>query len=555
MKTDLQKILAIERALTAPDGPFSVTEALVLGEPMQVFRNRAPSLRAFIEVSEAFGDKEYIIYDGRRITYAEHRRAVASVAKALQDRYGIGKGDRVAILSANNPEWIITFWATIALGAIAVGMNGWWVADEILYGLEDVQPKVLVGDEKRLLRVEDVSLPVPVIRIEEDFESLLRYDPAAALPATPIAEDDPACILYTSGTTARPKGVVNTHRNIVSLIGLQIFHGMRALQCRDLPPPEAPASLVTNPLFHVSGLYAGAAIALATGIKSVWMKGRFDPVEAMRLIQDEGVTNWGPMNTIAYRFVGHPRLGDYDLSSVTTVGSGGAPMSRELQERLRRAFPNAGESAALGYGLTECTALATLNFGEELKEKPYSSGRPLPTVELEIRDQEGRALDEGMDGEIHIRGPMVMLEYWRRPEETAHALLPGRWLRTGDIGRMEEGHLVINSRARDLILRGSENIYPAEIEHRLLAHPDVAEAAVVGVDHKELGQEVKAVVVPQANRDLDPEKLARWVGESLAYYKVPAHWEIRTDPLPRNALGKTMKHLLLREEENPFREE
>ncbi len=555
MKTDLQKILAIENALTAPDGPFALTDSIVLGEPIQVFRNRAPSLRSFLEVSEAFGDKEYIIYEGRRITYAEHRRAVASVARALHDTYGVRKGDRVAILSANNPEWIITFWATITLGAIAVGMNGWWVAEEILYGLEDVQPKVLVGDEKRLKRLEGLSTPVPVIQIESDFATLLQYGPTAALSTEPIGEDDPACILYTSGTTARPKGVVNTHRNIIALIGLQIFHGLRAMQCRALPPPEAPASLVTNPLFHVSGLYAGAVIALATGIKSVWMKGRFDPLRAMQLIQEEGVTNWGPMNTIAYRFVNHPSLGDYDLSSVTTVGSGGAPMRKELQERLRQAFPNAGASAALGYGLTECTALATLNFGEELKEKPYSSGRPLPTVELEIRDERGRPVGEGTDGEIHIRGPIIMLAYWRRPEETAHALLPGRWLRTGDIGRIEEGHLIINSRARDLILRGSENIYPAEIEHRLLAHPDVAEAAVVGVDHEELGQEVKAVVVPQSNRALDPGKLAQWVAEGLAYYKVPSHWEIRTDPLPRNAVGKVMKHLLHRGEDNPFHEE
>jgi acyl-CoA synthetase (AMP-forming)/AMP-acid ligase II len=305
----------------------------------------------------------------------------------------------------------------------------------------------------------------------------------------------------------------------------------------------------------VSGLYAGAVISLATGIKSVWMKGRFDPVRAMRLIQDEGVTNWGPMNTIAHRFVSDPRVADYDLSSVTTVGSGGAPMSKELQDRLRTVFPRAGESAALGYGLTECTALATLNFGKELEERPHSSGRPLPTVEIEIRDAFGAHVDEGVDGEIHIRGPNVMLGYWGLPEETAQTLLPGRWLRTGDIGRLEGGHLLINSRARDLILRGSENIYPAEIENRLLAHPDVAEAAVVGVDHKELGQEVKGIVVSRAKAKLHPEELARWVGETLAYYKVPARWEIRTDPLPRNAVGKVMKHLLDRQEDNPFTED
>ena len=549
------EILRIEEALYGPDGPFALEESVVLGERIKVFKNRASSLRFLIEVSAFFGEKEYIIYEDRRVTYAEHLRAVASVAKALQDKYGIGKGDRVAILSANNPEWIVTFWATVSLGAIAVGLNGWWVADEIVYGLEDSKPKLLIGDEKRLERLDGRPVPVPTVQIERDFEHLWNYDTGASLCTEPIAEDDPACILYTSGTTGRPRGVVNSHRNIIALAGIQIFHGLRTLQCRSLAPPEAPTSLVTSPLFHVSGLYAGAVIALSTGIKSVWLKGRFDPIRAMQLIQDEGITNWGPMNTVAYRFVNHPRVGDYDLSSLTSVGSGGAPMAKELQDRLRQVFPNASDSTALGYGLTECTALATLNFGEELKEKPHSSGRPLPTVQIEIRDPAGEPVDEGSDGEIHIRGPNVMLEYWRRPSDTQSTILPGRWLRTGDIGRLEAGHLVINSRARELILRGSENIYPAEIENRLLAHPEVAEAAVVGVEHEEFGQEVKGIVVSRPNATFSPKDLAGWVGETLAYYKVPTHWEIRTDPLPRNAVGKVMKHLLDRKGINPFAED
>jgi acyl-CoA synthetase (AMP-forming)/AMP-acid ligase II len=555
MNSDLKKLLAIEEALSGPEGPFAMEESVVLGEGMKVFKNRASSLRALIEVSEAFGDREYIIYQDRRITYADHRRAVASVAEALQEDYGVKKGDRVAILSANNPEWIVTFWATISLGAIAVGLNGWWVTDEVLYGLEDSQPKLLIGDEKRLSRIDGVPVSVPVVRIERDFEALWNYNPAAPLSTESIAEDDPACILYTSGTTGRPKGVVNSHRNVLALVGIQVFHGLRTLQYRELAPPEAPATLVTSPLFHVSGLYAGAVIALATGIKSVWMEGRFDPVRAMQLIRDEGVTNWGPMNTIAYRFVNHPRVGEYDLSSVTSIGSGGAPMTKELQERLREVFPCASDSAALGYGSTECTALATLNFGEQFRQKPHSSGRPLPTVQVEIRDANGAPVDEGTDGEIHIRGPIVMLEYWRLPDETRETILPGRWLRTGDIGRLEEGHLLINSRARDLILRGSENIYPAEIENRLIAHPDVAEAAVVGVEHKELGQEVRAVVVPKAGAALNKKALAAWVGETLAYFKVPTQWEIREQSLPRNAVGKVMKHLLSRQEDNPFTED
>jgi acyl-CoA synthetase (AMP-forming)/AMP-acid ligase II len=552
---DLQKILEIEEALVGPGGFFEMEEAEVLGERMMVFKNRARSLRTLIEGSGNLGDKEYIVCGERRITYAAHLKAVASVAKALHEEYGVARGDRVAILAANNPEWVITFWATVSLGAIAVALNGWWVADEIVYGLEDSQPKVLIGDEKRLVRLDDVHVSVPIVSMESDFGELWQYDPDAALSTEPIAEDDPACILYTSGTTGRPKGVVNSHRNIVSVIGIQMFHGLRMLQCRNIAPAESPTTLVTNPLFHVSGLYAGAVIALATGIRSVWMQGRFDAVEAMKIIQNEGVTNWGPMGTVAYRFVTHPDVGKYDLSSITTIGSGGAPMSRDLQDRLRQAFPGASDSLALGYGSTECTALATLNFGDEFRKKPHSSGRIFPTVQVEIRDAAGRPVEEGIDGEIFVRGPGVMLEYWQLPEETSKTILPGRWLCTGDIGRREEGELVINARARDLIIRGSENVYPAEIEHRLQAHPGVEEAAVVGVEHEELGQEVKAIVVPTANSSLDTDELAAWVSESLAYFKVPAHWEVRSDPLPRNALGKVMKHLLDGDQENPFTEE
>ena len=261
------------------------------------------------------------------------------------------------------------------------------------------------------------------------------------------------------------------------------------------------------------------------------------------------------MGTMAYRVVHHPELARFDLSSVVQIGSGGAPMHPDLQARIREAFPSARRSLGLGYGLTESGALATVCSGEELLRHPDSVGRPLPTVELEIRDAAGRALPEGREGEIHIRSPLVMLEYWRKPEDTKETLLARRWLRTGDIGRLEGGRLYVNARARDLILRGGENVYPVEIEQRLEAHPDVQEAAVVGVEHEELGQEVKAIVVPAAGRAPEPAALAAWVAESLASFKVPAHFEIRPEPLPRNATGKVLKSVLLGDGANPFREE
>jgi acyl-CoA synthetase (AMP-forming)/AMP-acid ligase II len=553
--SDLQRVFEIEKSLLDPGGFFELEEAEVLGDTMQVFKNRAPSLRALLENSKGFADKEYIIYQDRRITYAQHYKAVLSMARALKEKYNVKKGDRVAILSANNPEWIVTFWATISLGAIAVGMNGWWVADEILYGLNDSKPNVLVGDDRRLARLEGIDIQVPVVSIEKDFDKLLDEHTDAALSTEPIDEDDPACILYTSGTTGRPKGVLNSHRNIIGVLNIFMFQGLRNIMVRDIAPPEAPASLVTSPLFHVSGLYSGALIALASGIKTVWMAGRFDPVKAMELIQKEKITGWGPMGTLAYRFVNHPDVKKYDLSNITTIGSGGAPMAKELQDKIREVFPNASDSAALGYGSTECTALVSINFGDEFKQKPHSSGRPLPTMQIEIRDINGNNVRKNVDGEIFVRGPLVMLGYWQKPEETKNTVLEGRWLSTGDIGKIDDdGHIIINARARDMILRGSENIYPIEIELRLSAHPKVAEAAVVGVEHEELGQEVKAIVVPMPGMTLNTDELSTWVAEALAYFKVPAHWEIRNDNLPRNAVGKLLKHVLVGEATNPFEE-
>jgi acyl-CoA synthetase (AMP-forming)/AMP-acid ligase II len=549
----------VEAQLTAPGAPFELVREPVLGEPIQVFKERARSLREILEGSVAHGDKEYLVCEDRRISFAEHARIVASVARALSQLYGVRKGDRVAILAANCPEWIVSFWAALALGAIPVGMNGWWARDEILYGLDNSEPRLLIGDRKRLARIADARLALPVVEIESEFRKLWDFDPGADLPQVAIDEDDPATILYTSGTTGRPKGAVNTHRNIVALCRIQIMHGVRMLMMN----PERTAGafggsncmLVNTPLFHVSGLYAGAVTLLATGVKTVLMPGRFDAARAMQTIEREKVTNWGPMGTMLHRVLAHPEFGRYDLSSLRNVGSGGAPLSPDLQRRLRERLPGLRGKMGVGYGLTESTALATLNHGEELERHPESVGRPLTTVEIEIRDPDGKRVSEGSEGEILIRGPLVMKEYWRNAAATAETILPGRWLRTGDIGRMEDGRLYVDSRKRDLILRGGENVYPAEIELCLESHPDVREAAVVGVAHEELGQEVKAIVVPAEGRRVDSEALRRHVAERLAYFKVPAHWETRSEPLPRNATGKVLKSVLVGDAENTFVEE
>jgi len=552
---DMEKI---ESELIAAGAGFEVVEEEVFGERVGVFKQRAPSLRQLLVDSVGHGDNEFLVSEDVRISFSDHAKRVASTAAVLRERYGVQKGDRVAILAANCPEWIVSFWATIGLGAVCAALNGWWVRDEILYGIEDSDPKVLIGDRKRLARLKEGDVSVPVIEIEGDFDGLWLADADAELPDGSIAEDDPATILYTSGTTGRPKGAVGTHRSILGVVQVQMFHGFRMFLASaaddDGSTPSvsgATCTLNTAPLFHLSGLYAGAITALAGGAKTVWPQGRFDPERIMGLIEREKVTNWGPMGTMLHRVLEHPEREKFDLSSIRNIGSGGAPMSAELQERAREVFPQSRKTFGLGYGLTECS-LATLNFGAELEATPDSVGRPLPTTQIEIRDPEGNPLPEGEEGEIYLRSPQVMKEYWRKPEATAETICAGRWLRTGDFGRFENGRLYIASRKRDLILRGGENIYPIEIEQCLELHADVAEAAVVGKDHVELGQEVMAIVVPNEGASPSSDELRDWVAERLAYYKVPAHWDFRSEALPRNATGKVMKNLLVEGGESPF---
>jgi acyl-CoA synthetase (AMP-forming)/AMP-acid ligase II len=518
---------------------------------MEAFSNRPRTLRDLLVKSQDFGDTLYVVAtDGvqeRAISYAQHAALAASAATALRDRYRVGKGDRVAILAANCREWIIAFWAAQALGAIAVGLNAWSTGSEIRYFVDDCEPNVVIADRKRVDRLGGEPLGVPVVVVEDDFAALEGHAPGASLDdlVVDIEEDDPAIILYTSGTTGRPKGAINTHRNLGAYLMLAYFSGARAAMLNPAPgDAPTPCQLVTSPLFHVSGLHSAAIMMLSAGMKSVWLTGRFDPAVAMQVIEREHCTGWSFTETVLHRMVNHPDVGKYDLSSIRTVGGGGSPISASLLERTRSVFPNARTSLGIGYGQTECAALATLNNGQELIEHPLSVGRPVPTVELEIRDPSDHALPAGDEGEVCVRGPMVMPGYWRRDDDTARTIGPGGWLHTGDIGRMEGGRLYLASRKRDLILRGGENVYPVEIEKCIEDHPDVEECAVFGVDDPELGQAVKAVLVARPGHAVDLESVRAYAAEQLAYYKVPAYWDVRPDALPRNAAGKILKDVL-----------
>lgn len=554
------KIREAEEQLTGPGGMFELRETQIDGQPILAFTPQVTNVRDLLARSPSFGDKEYLVEtDGdteRRMTFAEHERAVASLARVLADQYGIGKGDRVAILGANSIDWIVSFWATISLGAMACALNGWWTAPEIEYALEYTEPKLLVADRKRLGRVDDRELGVPVIVMEDDLPALTRAHPDAPLPDVPIGADDPFVMLFTSGTTGRPKGAVHTHGNVGYLLSVLFFQGARSMMAggpvmgATKQPAVQPCAFMTSPLFHLSGLHTGAVMFMATGLKSVWWKGRFDAGRVAPVLERERATSWSITETVLHRFVHHPdvQAGKFDLSSITTIGGGGSAIPPATLELARQVFPNAARSMGVGYGMTECTAVATSNSGAELLEFPTSAGRPLPSMTIEIRDPAdpfGPPRPEGTEGEVWIRSPMVMREYWRRPEATAETVHPGGWLRTGDIGWLRGGRLYLASRRNDLILRGGENIYPAEIEARLVEHESVEEVAVVGVDDPEFGQAVKAVVVRRAGAPAASEdELRQFCAAALAYYKVPTVWELRDAPLPRNAMGKLLRDAL-----------
>ncbi len=562
-------VAEIEAQLIGPGGAFEIVEEEVLGERIKVFKGRNRSLREILENSINHGDSEYIVCADRRISYRQHLAQVSAVAHNLHSRYGIGKGDRVAILADNHPEWIVTFWATVSIGAICVGLNGWWSRDEILYGLDDADPQLLVGDRKRLARIQGVDLAYPVVTMEDDF-SLLLDDPAepdsesakeAALPECVIEEDDPALILYTSGTTGRPKGALLSHRGLITFVSSSIFSGLRMLLLAEQSGKSRSAGgypscgMFSAPLFHLSGLFTGAVTSLAVGMKTVWTPGRFDPEKVLGLIEKERVTTWASLGSMASRVLESPHFDQYDVSSVTHLGSGGAPTSRALQQKMTSGFRGTGGSMALGYGLTESTGVGTHNWGALLDAHPNSVGRVFPGIEIRVCAQGEQSLPEGQEGEICIRGSGVMLGYWRNPEATARVIGPGRWLRTGDIGYFNGDFLYINSRARDIILRNAENIYPVEIEHCLEAHPAVKEAAVIGVEHPELGQEVKAIIVAADGAAPDADKLRAFCREHLSAFKVPSQWDIRSEPLPRNAAGKVLKNVLSGEVETRLIEE
>jgi acyl-CoA synthetase (AMP-forming)/AMP-acid ligase II len=548
-------------ALVGQGAPFELVTEPVLGLSHTVFARRPRSLRSMLDAqAAATGDLPFLISPRRQWTYREAISDIDATAALLGERYGVGVGERVAIVAANHAEYAILMWAVVTLGAIVTSLNGWWSTPELDYGIGLTSPLLIAGDERRLARLVGGAggAGVPVRLLDELQREARAF--AGEVPATGgITEDSPAVILFTSGTTGRPKGATLSHRNIINFAMVnRLAAAMGAVAVAPPPSPglgtgpgpwSAPprgCSIVSSPMFHVSGMIAVLMTGAAFPTSLVFpAPGPWDPGTWLELTAKHGVTTWSGVPTQWWRLLRHPDIDAYDLSRVRTVGSGGAVFPPELVRELHARFPEV--RLGNGYGMSETVGLGTQTGGDLFVTVPESVGPAQPTVEVQIRALDGAILPEGEVGEICLRSPSVFLGYWNDPAATRDVLDENRWYRTGDYGRVTDGLLFLESRRRDMIIRGGENIYPIEIENRLVEHPDVDEAAVIGVDHLELGQETKAFVVRRPGSRLTEQQVRQWCAAALAAFKVPASVEFRKS-LPYTETGKLVKQQLEREE-------
>lgn len=546
------------QSLIGPGAPFELVEKMVAGTPVTLFANRPTSLRdVLIGAAQRMGDRPYLIFPRRTLTFASTLEAVGAVAHRLEERYGVGPGDRVALASASCAEYVLTLWATICLGGVAVALNGWWTGDEMAYGIGLTTPKVVLGDRRRLERLEGIDLGGVPLGIFEEGAVDTEAGGDTRLPEVAIDEEDPCLILFTSGTTGRSKGATLSHRNNIHF-GMAMFLGgaesmlqAAAAGATSGGSPDPGCSIAAMPLFHNSGLNGQLLSGAFTGLTTVFPEpGRWREDVHLELTERYRATMWSVVPAQLWRLLEWPDLDRYDLSSVQRVAGGASVWPPELLRTLEERLP--GVQRHIGYGATETAAMGTSLKGEATFEHPDSIGQPGPTVELQVRDPaSGHVLGEGDVGEICLRTAGIFMGYWEDPEATKAVLDPDGWYHTGDFGYIRQGFVYLGGRRTDLIIRGGENVYPVEVENRLVEHPDIVEAAVVGTPHPTLGQEVKAFVVVRHGAELTDDEVRRFVGAALAAFKVPSHIEW-VPALPRNAAGKVLK-LQLEQPEQPSR--
>lgn len=556
--------------MTAPNAPYEVVTKTIGGVDYPVFKSTPGNLKEVYAlgmdkdgffsktITGWFGERDwdFIVYEDERYTFAETYRLAARLAWRIQETYGIGKGDRVVIAMRNYPEFCTAFMAITALGALAVPMNAWWKGHEIEYGLQDTEPKLIFSDPQRAEvmapYVSDPKIPVILVRPEDgtpswcaDYTDLMAAGTETEFPEADVDLDDDAYIMYTSGSTGHPKGVVATHRAIINTLMAWELGGLGLLYLNrdyldELQPAYKSGGLLTVPLFHLTGLVSQFLGSFRFKRKMVIMY-KWDAEEALRLIEEERITAFIGVPSMSWEIANSPNFAKYDTSSLISLGGGGAARPskhvKEMEKRVGRHI------ASIGYGMTETTALGSGNAGDNYAAKPDSVGRATaPMMDIKVIDDDGRTVDAGELGEICFKSSTNLRCYWRNPEATAEIFLGDGWIRSGDIGLIdEEGFIYIKDRAKDLIIRGGENIACREIEDALHEHPNVFEAAVFSLPEERLGEQVAAVVMVREGADLNQQELQDFLVPHLAKFKIPSIIYLQREPLHRGATGKIFK--------------
>lgn len=560
IRTTADERAQVAAELTADDGPFAIADEVVHGVLLRVYRGAPLTMRDIFADSGRHGSLDAVVYDDERYTFADQVDIVARLAHVLGDEYGVGKGDRVVLMMRNYPEWLFAFWATTVLGAIVVPLNSWWTAQEAAYALGNCEPVVALGDTARVRAIQEVRSRVPslksVVEVRAEggligdvaYEALLGRAPAGLeLPEVEIAPDDDLTIMYTSGTTGTPKGVVATHRSHVHgvwnlRLNAAVDGRLNPQPASSAKSPEQPGVPVTFPLFHIAGM-GMVKTSAATGSKLVLLY-KWDAVKVVELVERERLTSVAGVPTMLSELLDVAAQPGRDLSSLRAFSSGGAQVSSQIIGRIGSIF-GGRVGVGTGYGMTETTGSMVMTDTRAMFERPLAVGHPLPVSDIRLVGQDGRDVADGDIGEVWFRGPNVARGLWNQQSETH---LPDGWLRSGDLGRIDEaGYLYVVDRIKDVIVRGGENVYCAEVEDVLLEHPAVVEAAVLGLPEERLGEQVCAVVRVAPGAVVAVEELRASVAARLAHFKVPSRIDIREQELPRNAVGKILKRQLQQE--------
>lgn len=512
----------------APGWGREVTEGVVDGHPCRLYAERPHSVAEFLLTARRWADREFLVQGARRLTSAEHERAVARVAAVLRE-HSVRAGDRVALVGFNSVEWVVSFWAVQTVGATAVLGNAWWSDDELAGALDQADPALVITDRDQ----RRPGLSMTGLR-----EVVDRVDDERPLTLAPPDEDALAIIMFSSGTTGAPKGVLMSHRAVVANIhNLLVLTGRLPDELPDTHP--GTVSMLSVPLFHLAGIQVSCNTLLSGG-RLVFLEGKFDPAEVLRLIETEGVRVWGSIPTMVSRVLDHPDFAARDVSTVSSVPMGGSAVSPELRERVAAAFPAVKSRVGSLYGLTEAGGVLAAGSGKDVAGRPSCVGRALPVVELRVANPDADGI-----GEIQARTPTSTGGYLG---EEGSITGPDGWIASGDLGRIDEdGWLYITGRSKDVIIRGGENVGAVHVEERLLTHPDVLEAAVVALPHADLGEEVAAAVVLRPDATVTIADLEAHARQGLARYEVPTAWWLRPISLPLNASGKVLRREVRRE--------